>query len=192
MIIESLVFLLCNFFKHKRAVQVFRWQRLFFGTITIQLHNLLKISSRQLMKWLAYCGSSDWPGLYNSLEKLMVAENGCGTQLSKKDKQYLWDSISRTRSVTRVWRTQWPIRTGASTGVLVGGIPHAQNINMMQFTEVYHLEESLLFESWGVQDWQKSPLAATQWGSYDLQDGSARSLLPQSKQIIKEPLQSRL
>lgn len=90
-VIESVVFFLffCYFFKHERAVQVSKWQRLgFFGTTTIQLHNLLKISSRQLMKRLAYCGS-DGPGLYNSLEKLTVAENCCGTELNKRDKQYL-------------------------------------------------------------------------------------------------------
>lgn len=138
----------------------------FFGTTTIQLHNLLNISSRQLMKRLAYCGS-DWPGLYNSLEKLTVAENCCGTELKKRYRQYLWDSISRTRWVSRVWRAQWDTSTGASPRVLAGGIPRTQNIYMMKLTEVYHIEESLLFESWGVQDWQKSPSVAPQWGSCD-------------------------
>lgn len=59
-LIEFVVFFLFFhgfFFKHKKSSSGFHMVKtVFFGTTTIQSHNLLKISSRQLM---AYCGSSD-------------------------------------------------------------------------------------------------------------------------------------
>lgn len=52
-VIEFVVFLILfhwGFFKHKKSSSGFHMVKtVFFGTTTIQLHNLLKISSRQLM-----------------------------------------------------------------------------------------------------------------------------------------------
>lgn len=73
-----------------------------------------------------------------------VAENGRGTELNKRDKQYLWDNISRTRLVSRVWRAQRDTSTGASSRVLTGDISHAQNIHNATY--------------WSLSPWRKPAL----------------------------------
>lgn len=162
MVIGSVFFFF--FFKHKRTVQVPKWQRLFFLWYTNNTVAQLKISLRQLRKRLAYCGSSDWPGLYNnSLEKLsekIAVEQKLNEMLFQRYSLSLLGIRSGSEGHREI-----DASAGESPRVSAGCIPCAQHIYMMQLREVYHLEESLLFESWHVRDSQKSSSGAPHRGS---------------------------